>query len=355
MKIPLFNLPAQHAPIRRELLAAFKAVLARSNFVLGEAVEAFEREFAKAIGAEHAVGVANGTDALELALKVAGVGRGHEVIVPAMTFAATAHAVVHVGARPRFVDVDERTATIDVALAAKAVTRRTKAVIPVHLYGQPADMDAIRRLGLVVVEDCAQAIGATWKGRAVGTLGDFGAFSFYPSKNLGALGDGGLVTAKRPEDADALRMWRHQGQRVNNRHDVAGFNSRLDALQAAFLSVKLRRIGAWNRRRRAIAAAYRKGLRGVSPLAERPGARGVFHLYAVRTPKRDELRRHLDACGVATGVYYPTPVPRQPAMRRFSGRFPMAERLARELLTLPIYPELTGAQVRRVIDAVNQF
>jgi dTDP-4-amino-4,6-dideoxygalactose transaminase len=362
MNVPLFNLWAQHRALAPALRRAFERCLRRSAFILGPTLEAFERAFARTAGAPAAVGVANGTDALRLCLAAESIGPGDEVIVPALTFAATAHAVVHAGARPVFVDVEPETATIDPRLVERAVTRRTRAIIPVHLYGHPANMSALRavarRRGLILIEDACQAHGARWRGRPVGSLGDYAAFSFYPSKNLGALGDGGIIATNRAR-ADRLRALRHVGQRVKNRHDVAGFNSRLDAMQAAFLMIKLRRLPAWNRARRRRAGWYRRLVRRADlrlPV-ERPGALHVYHLFIVRTPRRDALQATLTRAGIGSAVYYPTPVPYQPAMRPCGhrrGDFPVAEEICRTNLALPMYPELTRAQAAAVARAVNR-
>lgn len=363
MRVPLMDLRVQHRGIEHALVRTFRDAVRRSDFILGDTLAAFEREFARTAGAPRALGVANGTDALRLCLQAAGIGPGDEVIVPAATFAATAHAVVHAGARPRFVDVERGTWTIDPAAVERAVNRRTRAVIPVHLYGQPADMTRIlsiaRRRRLVVIEDACQAHGATWRGRRVGSLGHYAAFSFYPSKNLGALGDGGVITTRADPD-DLLHPLRHVGQRVRNVHAIAGYNSRLDALQAAFLRIKLRRLAGWNEGRRRHAAAYRRLITNpaVRLPVERPGARHVYHLFVVQTERRDALQAELARAGIASAVYYPTPVALQPAMRAFGarrGEFPVAEENARTTLALPMFPELTAAQQRHVARVINAW
>ncbi len=343
-----------------EVRNAIERVLRRGWFVLGPEVEAFEAEFAAACGARFAVGVANGTDAIALALRAAGIRAGDEVLVPAVTAAFTGLAVVMAGAAPVVVDVEPGTLTIDVDACAAAITPRTRAIVPVHLYGQPADGDAVQALadrhGLAVVEDCAQAHLATDRGRPVGTRGVAGTFSFYPTKNLGALGDGGAVITSDPALADRLRRLRNGGQRERYLHEEAGVNSRLDELQAAVLRARLPRLAGLTARRRALAAEYRARLDpSVTPIPERdPGH--VYHLFPVRTARRDALRAHLRAAGVETLVHYPVPLSSQPAFRPYSpGPCPVADRACGELLSLPLYPGMGVADVARVADAVNAF
>lgn len=357
-RIAFADLAAQHEAIRDELDAALARVIARGDFILGEDVEAFEREFAAFCGARHAVGVASGTDALRLALGAAGVGPGDEVITGAHTFIATMLAVMACGATPVLVDCEPRYYTLDVSLVERVVTPRTKAILPVHLYGHPVDMDPLldiaRRHRLVVVEDACQAHGARYKGRPVGSLGDAAAFSFYPSKNLGAFGDAGAVVTNRGDLADRVRLLRNYGQRVKHgEHLVPGGNSRLDTLQAAVLRVKLGHLGAWNERRRQVAAAYTRALAGspVAPPELAAYATPVFHLYVVRTRRRAELEAALAEAGIASQVHYPRAPHLQPALRALhygEGSFPVTEGLSSELLSLPIYPELTEAQIARV-------
>jgi dTDP-3-amino-3,4,6-trideoxy-alpha-D-glucose transaminase len=363
--IPFLDVGAAYLELKPELDAAYQRVMDGGWFVLGREVEALEAEFAAYCGVRHCVTVGNGLDALALVLRAAGVGPGDEVIVPGHTFIATWLAVSAAGAVPVAVDVDEATGLMDARLVEPAVTPRTAAVVPVHLYGQPADTDAVgavaRRHGLLVVEDAAQAHGARWNGRPAGGLGDAAGFSFYPVKNLGAFGDGGAVTTNDDGLAQRLRLLRNYGCRTKYQHELPGVNSRLDELQAAFLRVKLRRLDDWNARRARLAAAYGQALAGLPGLAlpaVAPGAEPVWHLYVVRHARRDELRRHLERAGVGTLVHYPTPPHRAPAYARqqwLGGPLPVTERLAREVLSLPMGPHLRAADVLRVGAAVRQF
>jgi dTDP-4-amino-4,6-dideoxygalactose transaminase len=363
-RIPLVDLTAQYHLIADELRTAMEGVLATGEVILGEAVTRFEEEFAAYLGAGHAVGVGSGLDALRLSLTALGVGTGDEVILPANTYIATALAVSGVGATPVLVDCCPETYQFDVSRIEAAITSRTKAVIPVHMYGSPADLDSLlslaRSRSLAVIEDAAQAHGACLNGRFCGTLGDVGCFSFYPAKNLGAYGDGGIAVTQNAELAQRLRELRNYGQRAKNVHTVKGVNSRLDAVQAAILRVKLRYLDAWNQQRRVTARRYRELLpanRLIFPDAQ-PGAAHVYHLFVVRTPQRDRLRAHLEREGIQTGIHYPTPIHLQPAYDELglrSGAFPVAERLSREVLSLPMYPELTEAQVQRVATSVLAF
>lgn len=362
--IPFVDLAAQHRALRPELDAVIGAAFDSGRFVLGETVEAFEREFAAYCGVRHAVGVGSGTGALHLALLAAGVGPGHEVVTVPLTFVATVAAICYTGARPVFVDVDPRTFTLDVEALEAAVTPRTRAIVPVHLYGQAADMDPIltvaRRHGLAVVEDAAQAHGARYRGRPVGGLGDLGCFSFYPSKNLGACGEGGIVVTSSDEHAEVLRRLRDHGQARKYEHLLIGYNERLDALQAAVLRVKLRHLPEWNRRRQALAALYDSLLQGagVQTPEVAAGRDHVYHLYVVRSAHREALQRSLAARGVGTGIHYPVPVHLQPAFRSLGhdpGDFPVAEACAQSVLSLPMYPELSPPQVEEVAAAVHAF
>jgi dTDP-3-amino-3,4,6-trideoxy-alpha-D-glucose transaminase len=344
----------------RDVLASIERVLARGWYILGPELEAFEAEFAHASGARHAIGVANGTDALTLLLRAAGIGSGDEVIVPALTAGFTALSVIAAGAAPRIADVDARTLTLDPAACGALLTPRVKAVMPVHLYGHPADLDPLRDFAaahaLALVEDCCQAHLATYKGRAVGTAGAGGAFSFYPTKNLGALGDAGAVVTNDDRVASVIRRSRNGGQEPRHVHVEAGTNSRLDELQAAVLRARLPRLPAMTDRRRAIARRYRERLSPVvTPLAERDAGH-AYHLFPVRSSSRDALRAHLLAAGVETLIHYPVALPDQPAFRAFApAPCPVASRAAGELLSLPLYPALTDAQIDHVIDAVNAF
>jgi dTDP-4-amino-4,6-dideoxygalactose transaminase len=362
--IPLLDLKAQYRSIRSELDAAVLDVLASTQYVLGEEVDDFEREFATYCGATHGVAVNTGTSALHLALLAAGVGEGVEVITTPFTFVATVAAIRYAGARPVFVDIDPRTFTIDVDRLEAAITPRTKAIVPVHLYGQMADMDAImsiaRRRGLHVIEDACQAHGAEFKGRRAGSFGLSGCFSFYPGKNLGACGEGGMVVTSDDEHAGMIRMLRDWGQEKRYHHVVKGFNYRMDAIQGAILRVKLRHLEAWTEARRRHARRYSAGLahsRFVQAPEEAPERRHVYHVYAVRSQERDRLQRSLHEAGVQTGLHYPVPVHLQRAHADLGygpGDFPHAEAAAREVLSLPIYPELTPAQIDHVVATVEQ-
>ena len=362
--IPLVDLKAAYRRLQAEIDAAVARVLAGGWYILGPEVSAFETEFAAWLGVGHVVGVASGTDAVLLALRALGVGPGDEVITVAHTAVATVAAIELAGATPRFVDIDPITYTLDPAQLAAAVTPRTRAIVPVHLYGTPADMDAVlsvaRAHGLLVVEDCAQAHGARTQGRMAGTLGDAAAFSFYPTKNLGALGDGGAVATNRPEVAERLRLLRQYGWRERYVSDVAGTNSRLDELQAAILRVRLGHLEAENAARRRLAARYDAALAGL-PIAlppARPDDCAVYHLYVIRTAARDALAEHLRARGIGTGVHYPVPVHRQPAYAHLGygpGSLPATEAAAAGVLSLPMYPDLPEVAVAVVAAAMQEF
>ena len=361
MTIPLTDLKVQIATIRAEIDAAVAGVLDGGVFVGGEEVRLFEREFASCCGVKGAVGVGSGTDALSLALRALGVGAGDEVITVAHTFAATAEAIVAAGARPVFVDVRADTLLMDGGELERAVTPRTKAVIPVHLYGQVCDMDVLgevaRRRGLIVIEDAAQAHGARWKGRRVGGLGRVGCFSFFPAKNLGACGDAGAVVSDDEAVLDRVRMLADHGRTEKYRHEAVGVNSRLDALQASILRVKLRHLDRWNEARRSAAARYRELLADIGPVLPQStaGSEPVWHLFVIRTGGRDELRRRLEASGIETGIHYPLPLHLQPAFLHRAGgegSLPVSEEAARSVLSLPLFPEITDGQLRRVRDAL---
>lgn len=362
--IPFLDLKAQYAGIRHEIEPAVLKVLASGQYVLGDEVTAFEDEFASFCGARHGIAVNTGTSALHLALLAAGVGPGDAVITVPFTFVASAAAICMAGARPIFVDVDPVSFTMDPARLEGAITRRTKAIIPVHLYGQMADMDAImavaRRHGIAVIEDACQAHGATYQGRKAGSIGLSGCFSFYPGKNLGACGEGGIVVTDDPKQAQKMRMLRDWGQEQRYHHIIKGFNYRMDALQGAILRVKLRHLDKWTDARRDIAQRYSALLRRSSnarPPTELPGRRHVYHIYAVRSPDRNGLRRMLDAEGVQTGLHYPVPVHLQPAHADLGyriGDFPVSEAAAREVLSLPIHPDMTLRQAEEVVAKIEQ-
>jgi dTDP-4-amino-4,6-dideoxygalactose transaminase len=358
-RVPFVDLRREHAAIATELRQAFERVVGSSAFILGEEVEAFEREFADHCGTRHCVGVASGTAALTLTLIAAGIDEGDEVIVPAHTYIATALAVLHAGATPVFCDVERDTATINADSAAAAIGDRTAAIVPVHLYGQVCEMGAISavaaRHGIAVIEDAAQAHGATSDGRRAGSLGLAGAFSFYPSKPLGALGDGGAICTDDDELALRARQLRNLGQKNKGEHVVAGFNERLDGLQAALLRAKLPHLDARNESRRSRATAYHEALGdAVMLLAERPSTPCVYHLFPVRSPERDELATRLAEAGVQTGIHYSPSVHRQlPIAERINGpvEAPGAEAWAAEELSLPMFPELSNAEIDRVAEA----
>jgi len=363
-QIPLVDLRAQYRAIKPEIDRAILRVVDRGQFILGPQLEALEREIAAYCGTTHAVGVASGTDALELALRACGVGPGHEVLTSAYSFFATAEAILAVGAVPVFVDIDPITYTLDPSALEAKVTPKTKAIIPVHLYGHPCAMDPVMALArarhLKVIEDCAQAIGARYHGRPVGSFGHAAAFSFYPTKNLGGYGEGGMVATRDAAVAERVRLLRNHGSRTRYHHRLIGTNSRLDELQAAVLRVKLRPLASWTARRRRLAktsaALFRRhGLRGIVVPQELPGCRHVYHLYTIRLPRRAQLIASLARAGIATQVAYPSPLPAQPALRGHRtrrGRYPVAERLSRSVVSLPIYPELTDRHIHRIVGRI---
>ncbi len=365
MKIPVANPGAAYARLAAPIDAAVLGVLRSGWYILGEACQRFESEFAGFCGAAHCVGVANGTDAVELALRAVGVGAGDRVATVANTAVATVAAIDRIGALPVFCDVEPHTQTMDPAALRLLLASAPdiKAVVPVHLFGEPADLDGILRLaeaaGIPLVEDCAQAHGARVGGHVAGTIGRAGAFSFYPTKNLGALGDGGAVVTGDDAVADRLRLLRQYGWRERYLSEIAGMNSRLDEVQAAVLSVKLRDLPWANDRRRTLAAAYCRGLAGL-PLElppSRPGVTPVFHQFVVRTERRATLARHLAAAGIGTAVLYPVPIHRQPAYAARAGScaLPVTETLAETLLCLPMYPELTDGQADTVCREIRRF
>jgi dTDP-4-amino-4,6-dideoxygalactose transaminase len=360
VRVPVFDLARQVAAIRGEVDAAIAEVLDSGWFVLGQQVERFEQELADYLGVPAAVGVGNGTEAITIGLQALGVGPGDDVITVANAGVPPVAAVERAGARPLLVDVEPTYHSLDPELAKRAITPRTKAILAVHLYGGAADLGGLlevcRRHGLKLMEDCAQAHGATWQGRRLGSIGDAASFSFYPTKNLGAYGDGGAVVSTDPEVLERARLLRMYGWRTQYASEIKGGNSRLDELQAAVLRVKLRRLDAWNTARRALAARYESGLRGVERPAVRPASEHVYHLYVVRAADRDRLKADLAERGIGTGIHYPRPTHLQPAYADLglaAGSLPETERAATEVLSLPIYPELEPAEVDRVIEAVN--
>lgn len=361
MRVPFVDLKAQLDSIRPEIDAGIAEVLDTTAFIQGKQVREFEAAFADYLGAAHVIGVGNGTDALYLALRASGIGPGDEVITAANTFIATTEAVTGVGASIVLVDIDPESYTIDPALIEAAITPRTKAIIPVHLYGQPADMAAImeiaNRHNLLVIEDACQAHGAWYDGRRAGTIGHIGCFSSYPGKNLGAYGDAGVIATNDDDLAARLRMLANHGSQQKYHHEIEGWNSRLDTIQAVVLSVKLPHLDAWNERRRQHAERYSELLAGsgVKTPTIRHGDH-VWHLYVIETEDRDELGRRLAEQGIATGVHYPIPLHLQPAYEHLGygpGAFPVTERVAARILSLPMFPELTEEQITLVADAVQ--
>jgi len=363
--VPFIRLDSAHPELFAELMETVERIARESAFTLGPELERFEEAFAEFCGTEHAIGVSSGTAALELALRGLGIGPGDEVIVPTYSFIATAEAVSTVGATPVIVDVDEETALITADIVAAALTPRTRCVIPVHLFGRTVEMDPILELcrgrGIAVVEDACQAHGALYRGRPVGSLGDAGCFSFYPTKNLGGWGDGGAFVSNDAELSAKVRLLRSHGEGTRHHHEMATGTHRLDTLQAAILSVKLRHLGEWNQRRRDAAAQLSSELAGGElglPALASPEGDCVFHLYVVRSNDRDALRDHLDARGIASAIHYPTPIHLQPAYAELSlgrGSLPVAERLAGENCSLPIFPAIEDWQVAEIAAAVKDF
>jgi dTDP-4-amino-4,6-dideoxygalactose transaminase len=361
-RTPFVDLAAQRSGLGDSLEQACLAALSRGDYILGEDVARFEEEFAAYCGVSHAVGVDSGTSALELALRAHGVGPGDEVITAANTFVATAFAISYCGATPVLVDIDPQTYNLDPMLVERAVTERTRAIMPVHLYGQPAEMAAISEIAakhnLVVIEDACQAHGAREDAVRAGALGDCAAFSFYPAKNLGAQGDGGMVVTSDDEVAERLRLLRNYGASDKYHSEIVGYNRRLDTLQAAMLRVKLRRLDSWNEARRGCAGRYEELLEDlpiVLPVV-RAGAESVWHLYVVRVAERDRVRQRLAERGIDTGIHYPVPLHLQPAYRHLGyapGDFPVTERYAGEILSLPMYPELSSEAQQRVASALR--
>ena len=361
--IPFVDLKAQYRSIKQDIDTAIAGVLESAQFVLGEEVAAFENEFAAYLGARDAIAVNSGTSALHLALLAAGVGQSDEVITVPFTFVATVAAIVYTGAKPVFADIDPRSYTIDVRGIENAITSRTKAILPVHLYGQPADMDPIleiaRRRNLLVIEDACQAHGAEYKGRRVGGIGDIGCFSFYPGKNLGAYGEGGAAVTNDAQYARKIRMLRDWGAEQKYQHVLRGYNYRMEGLQGAILRAKLSHLEEWTEARRSHAATYNR-LLAASDLglpAEMSYARHVYHVYAIRSRQRDHLQRALKESGVQTGIHYPIPVHLTEAYRDLgyaAGDFPVSERVAGEVLSLPMYPEMTEEQMSFVAAATGE-
>jgi dTDP-4-amino-4,6-dideoxygalactose transaminase len=362
MTIPFVDLRADEPSVQREISAAVDQAIKDGQYILGDQVAAFEHSFAKYCGAKHSVGLGNGTEALHLTLRALGIGPGDEVITQANTFIATALAIAYTGATPVVVDCNSSDYLIDVSLIEQAITPRTKAIVPVHLYGQPADMPAImaiaEKYNLSVVQDACQAHGALIDGKPLGSFGTAACYSFYPSKNLGGYGDGGGVVTNCDTLAERVRMLRNYGQRSKNKYEILGYNSRLDTLQAAILAVKLRYLDQGNEQRRAVAACYRELLSGDSDIvlpAERSGISHVYHLFVIQHPDRDGLMAHLQDAGVQCGIHYPTPIHEIGAFegcRSVPEGAPVATRLSKRIVSLPMYPQLSDEQIKHVCDAV---
>jgi dTDP-4-amino-4,6-dideoxygalactose transaminase len=363
MRIPLVDLKKQYQDIKEEILAEIGQALDGMQLFLGKNVQAIEASFAAYCGTEFGIGVGSGTDGLHVALRACGIGAGDEVITVANTFIATAEAIILAGARPVFVDIDPVTQNIDTAQIENAITHRTKAILPVHLFGQTADMEPIKRLAwdhnLKIIEDACQAHGAEYQGQRAGSLGDVGCFSFYFTKNLGAYGESGIITTSDPEIARRCRMIRDHGQSSKYYHDMIGFNGRLDEVQAAILKVKLPYLNKWIEERRALSRLYDSYLpASVIKPQEMPGAKHVYYVYVIRTPDRDELRAWLDGKGIGTGIHYPVPIHRQEAWFASGGEnvsLPVTEKITGEILSLPMYPELSEEEVKYICECVSEF
>lgn len=359
--IPVANPGAENRQLLQEVSEALEEVVKNGRYILGDKVEQFEKAFADYCQAKYCIGVGNGTDAITLTVLAYGIGPGDEVICPSLTATFTALGISATGATPVFADVDERTYTIDPQDIQRRLTKKTKAIIPVHLYGQPADMDEIKKIAhkhrLVIIEDAAQAHGALYKGQKVGSLGNAACFSFYPTKNLGALGDGGAVTTNDPSIAEKISMLRNGGQKNRYEHQLMGRNSRLDELQAAFLITKLPYLDRWNRKRQQIAHLYQKKLVGLDIIlpCQASWAQPVWHLFVIRTKRRAELMAHLKKNNIASQIHYPVPAHLQAIYRRKNDQLPVTERLVREIISLPMFPALTQAQVVSICQTIKTF
>ncbi len=368
MNVPFVDLKVQYQSIKPEIDKAIADTIAETDFIMGRRVEAFEKEFAAFCGAKHCITTSNGTSAIYLALVGLGIGKGDEVIVPSHTFIGTAEPAVFCGAAVKFADIDEKTYTISPASITKLITKKTKAIIPVHLYGQMAAMDEIMAIAkahnLFVIEDACQAHGALYKGKKAGALGHAGCFSFYPGKNLGCYGDGGAVVTNDDALAETMAMLRDHGRKKGEKykHDAVGFNFRMDALQAAILSIKLKHLLQWTAARRKLARGYADALKNFKGIVqtpeELPQTEGVYHLYVIRTRKRDQLQAFLKQKGIQSGIHYPIPLHLQPAfssLKHTKGEFPATEQAAEEVLSLPLFPEMTQEQQGAVVNAINEF
>lgn len=363
MRIPLVDLKTQYSGFKEEVLSEISQVLDGMQLFLGKNVQAVETGFAAYCGTDYAIGVGSGTDALHIALRACGIGQGDEVITVSNTFIATIEAIILAGATPVFVDIDPATQNMDPALVKNAITPRTKAILPVHLFGQTADMDPIitlaRENNLKVIEDACQAHGAEYKGEKAGSLGDIGCFSFYCTKNLGAYGEAGIITTSDPEIAKNCRMIRDHGQAAKYYHDMIGFNGRLDEIQAAILKVKMPHLDGWIERRRKLAGIYDAKLpSSVIKPQEMPWARHVYYVYVIRTDKRDQLKAFLETKGISTGIHYPVPIHQQKAWLAIDGTkisLPVTEKIVDEIISLPLYPELTEEEAAYICDCVCEF
>lgn len=365
MQVPIFTPVRQYLNLKEEIDKAIQKVLNAGNFILGEEVREFESKVAEYLGVKHAIGVASGTDALQIALMAIDLKPGDEVITTPFTFVATAETIALLGGKPIYVDIDEKTYNINPDLIEEKITEKTKAIIPVHLYGQPAEMDKImdiaRRYNLYVIEDSAQALGAEYKNRKVCTFGDIACISFFPTKNLGAFGDAGMIVTNNDELAEKIKMIRVHGSKIRYKHEILGVNSRLDTLQASILLVKLKYLDRWNERRAEIAKKYNdafQNLDGVITPYREPYNKHIYHQYTIRTEQRDALAQFLKERGIQTAVHYPIPLHLQKAFSYFGykpGDFPVAEQCSKEVLSLPMFPELTDEEVDYVVKSVNEF
>jgi len=364
--IPFVDLKGQYNSIKDEIDETIQNVFNNTSFIMGEELKNFEVEFARFCDVKYAIGVANGSDALILALRACGIGEGDEAITVPHTFIATTEAISNVGGKVVFVDIDPKTYTIDVSKIEEKITEKTKAIIPVHLYGQPADMDPIMELAkkynLRIIEDAAQAHGAEYKDKKVGSIGDVGCFSFYPGKNLGAYGDAGMVVTNNEEIAEKIKLLRNHGRITKKyEHEIEGYSSRLDNLQAAILRVKLRHLTKWNESRRRNAKKYNELLNNIDGIVtpyEADYAKHVYHLYVIRTENRDRLREELKSEGVATGIHYPIPLHLQPAYKYLGhkrGDFPITEKASQEILSLPMFAELSGNQIGEIVQLIRNY
>lgn len=360
--IPLVNLKLQYKSIKKDIDKAMSSVIKDTDFIMGEGVKFFEEAFSQLTGAKYTIGVSSGTDALFLALQALGVKPGDEVITTTHTFVATASTISMCGATPVFVDIDPKTYNIDPKRIEEKITRKTKGIIPVHIYGQPADMDPIMKIAkkhkLFVLEDAAQAHGALYKGRSVGTIGDAATFSFYPGKNLGAYGDAGAVVTNSESIAQTIRLLRNHGRREKYTHDILGYGSRMDTLQAVILLVKLKHLRKWNKRRREAASLYNDLLKNVPVIIpfEPKSIESVYHLYAIRVEGRDGVYEGLRKAGIEVGIHYPVPLHLQPLFQPLGykeGDFPQAEVLSKETLSLPIFPEITKSDIKKVVSSLK--